>query len=134
MTAAHVRRGAPARPKQRKAAKPKRAASKASHARVNRLAGLAFGAFLLAMGVVVVIALDIPSKAATSAGSAPATGRRWSAASRSPRRSGTHDGTPTRHRAVSASTIRSMDMHRRSCSVGGADESPVVEGRCRWLA
>ena len=51
MTAAHVRRGAPARPKQRKASKPKRAASKASHARVNRLAGLAFGAFLLAMGV-----------------------------------------------------------------------------------
>ena len=69
MTAAHVRRGAPARPKQRKAA-PKRATSKASHARVNRLAGLAFAAFLLAMGVVVVIALDIPSKAATSAGAA----------------------------------------------------------------
>ena len=69
MTAAHVRRGAPARPRQRKAA-PKRAASKASHARVNRLAGLAFAAFLLAMGVVVVIALDIPSKAATSAGAA----------------------------------------------------------------
>ena len=69
MTAAHVRRGAPARPKQRKAA-PKRAAGKASHARVNRLAGLAFAAFLLAMGVVVVIALDIPSKAATSAGAA----------------------------------------------------------------
>jgi cell division protein FtsQ len=70
MTAAHVRRGAPARPKQRKSSKPKRSASKASHARVNRLAGLAFGAFLLAMGVVVLIALDIPSKAATSAGSA----------------------------------------------------------------
>ena len=69
MTTAHVRRGAPARPKQRKA-KPKRAASKASHARVNRLAGLAFAAFLLAMAVVVVIALDMPSKAATSAGSA----------------------------------------------------------------
>ena len=69
MTAAHVRRGAPARPKQRKSAKPRRAA-KSGHARVNRLAGLAFAAFLLAMGVVVVIALDIPSKAATSAGSA----------------------------------------------------------------
>jgi len=70
VTAAHVRRGAPARPKQRKATKPKRNPNNASHARVNRLAGLAFGAFLLAMGVVVVIALDIPSKAATSAGSA----------------------------------------------------------------
>jgi cell division protein FtsQ len=69
VTAAHVRRGAPARPKQRKG-KPKRAVGKASHARVNRLAGLAFAAFLLAMGVVVVIALDIPSKAATSAGAA----------------------------------------------------------------
>ncbi|MGI8611953.1 MAG: cell division protein FtsQ/DivIB [Sphingomicrobium sp.] len=69
MTAAHVRRGAPARPKQRKVA-PKRAASKASQARVTRLAGLAFAAFLLAMGAVVVIALDIPSKAATTAGAA----------------------------------------------------------------
>ncbi len=69
MTAAHVRRGAPARAKQRKAA-PKRAASKASQARVTRLAGLAFAAFLLAIGIVVLIALDIPSKAATSAGAA----------------------------------------------------------------
>ena len=68
MSASHVRRGAPARPKARKAA-PKRAVKKGEHARANRLAGLAFGAFLLAMGVVVVIALDIPSKAATSAGS-----------------------------------------------------------------
>jgi cell division protein FtsQ len=70
VTAAHVRRGAPARPKPRKSAKPRRAAGKGGQARVNRLAGLAFAAFLLAMGVVVVIALDIPSKAATSAGSA----------------------------------------------------------------
>ena len=67
MSASHVRRGAPARPKARKTA-PKRASRKGGHARANRLAGLAFGAFLLAMGVVVVIALDIPSKAATSAG------------------------------------------------------------------
>ena len=69
MTAAHVRRGGPARPKQRKA-KPKRAAGKAGQARANRLAGIAFTAFLLAIGVVVVIALDIPSKAATSTGAA----------------------------------------------------------------
>ncbi|HEU5285112.1 MAG TPA: cell division protein FtsQ/DivIB [Sphingomicrobium sp.] len=69
MSAAHVRRGGPARAKPRKSA-PKRSSSRVGHARANRLAGLAFAAFLLAMGVVVVIALDIPSKAATSAGSA----------------------------------------------------------------
>lgn len=69
MSAAHVRRGGPARPKQRKAA-PKRVAARASHARANRIAALAFAAFLLAMGAVVVVALDIPSKAATSAGAA----------------------------------------------------------------
>ena len=69
MTAAHVRRGAPARPK-RKAA-PKRARKmSAGDARASRVAALAFAAFLLAIGVVVLIALDIPSKAATSAGTA----------------------------------------------------------------
>ncbi len=68
MTAAHVRRGAPARPK-RKAA-PKRTQRSAGQARAGRLAGLAFAGFLLAMGIVVLIALDIPSKAATSAGTA----------------------------------------------------------------
>ena len=74
MSAAHVRRGAPARPKKRppKPRVPKRIASKlpVNQARANRLAGWAFGAFMLAIGVVVVIALDIPSKAATSAGAA----------------------------------------------------------------
>jgi len=70
VTAAHVRRGGPARPKARKAAPRAAKRSTASHARANRLAGLAFAAFLLAMGVVVTIALDIPSKAATSAGAA----------------------------------------------------------------
>ena len=68
MSAAHVRRGGPARPKPRKAAPRKKMAT--GHRRANRVAGLAFAAFLLAMGVVVVIALDIPSKAATSAGAA----------------------------------------------------------------
>lgn len=72
MSAAHVRRGAPTRVKARKPAArvPKRIASKlpVSQRRANRLAGLAFLAFLLAIGVVVLIALDIPSKAATSAG------------------------------------------------------------------
>ena len=75
MSAAHVRRGAPARPKKRKAPAPrvpKRIASKLpiDQARANRLAGLAFTAFLLAIGIVVLVALDIPSKAATSAGAA----------------------------------------------------------------
>jgi cell division protein FtsQ len=70
MSAAHVRRGAPARPKSRKSAPRVTKRSAASHARANRLAGLAFAVFLVAIGVVVLIALDIPSKAATSAGAA----------------------------------------------------------------
>jgi cell division protein FtsQ len=70
MTAAHVRRGGPARPKARKAAPRAAKRSTAGYARASRLAGLAFAAFLVAMGVVVTIALDIPSKAATSAGAA----------------------------------------------------------------
>jgi len=70
MSAAHVRRGAPARPKARKAAPRVSRRGAAGHARANRLAGLAFAAFLLAIGIVVLIALDIPSKAATSAGAA----------------------------------------------------------------
>jgi cell division protein FtsQ len=51
---------------------PKRIAKKlpVNQARANRLAGLAFGGFLFAIGIVVLIALDIPSKAATSAGEA----------------------------------------------------------------
>ena len=74
MSAAHVRRGAPARPKKRapQPRVPKRIASKlpVDQARANRLAGFAFLAFLLAIAIVVIIALDIPSKAATSAGAA----------------------------------------------------------------
>jgi cell division protein FtsQ len=38
--------------------------------RANKLAGLAFVFFILAMGVAVLIALDVPSKAAASAGAA----------------------------------------------------------------
>jgi cell division protein FtsQ len=70
VSAAHVRRGAPARPKSRKAAPRVSKRTTAGHARANRLAALAFAAFLLVMGVVVLIALDLPSKAATSAGAA----------------------------------------------------------------
>ena len=69
MSAAHVRRGAPARLK-RKAAPRVSKRTAVNHARANRIAGLAFVAFLLAIGVVVLIALDIPSKAVTSAGAA----------------------------------------------------------------
>lgn len=75
MSAAHVRRGAPARAKSRSAPSvkvPKRVSKKlpVSEARANKLAGFAFAAFLFAIGIVALIALDIPSKAATSAGAA----------------------------------------------------------------
>jgi len=67
MSATHVRRGGPARPKQRKAPSKK---MPVSHKRANRLAGLAFAMFLLFLGAAVLIALDIPGKAATQAGEA----------------------------------------------------------------
>lgn len=75
MSAERVRRGAAARARPKKPARvavPKRIASKlpVDERRANRLAGWAFGAFLLAIGIVVLIALDVPSKAATSAGEA----------------------------------------------------------------
>jgi len=69
MSAAHVRRGAPARPKRKTAPRVSKRTA-ASHARANRIAGLAFVAFLVAIGLVVLVALDIPSKAVTSAGAA----------------------------------------------------------------
>jgi len=73
MSASHVRRGAGNRAKPRKAAPkvvPKRIAKRlpVNHARANRLAGLTFLAFLLAIGVVAVVALDIPARAERSAG------------------------------------------------------------------
>ena len=74
---ARVRRGSAARAKPRRPSAPsvnvpKRIASRlpVDHARANKLAGLAFGVFLLAMAVAVLVALDIPSKAVTSAGAA----------------------------------------------------------------
>ena len=75
MSAAHVRRGGGNRAKPRKAAPkvvPKRIAKRlpVDHARANRLAGLTFLAFLLAIGVVALVALDIPAKAERSAGTA----------------------------------------------------------------
>jgi cell division protein FtsQ len=75
MSAAHVRRGGSARTKQRKPSKvtvPKKIAKKlpVDQARANKLAGLVFGAFLLAITFVVLVALDIPAKAERAAGTA----------------------------------------------------------------
>ena len=74
MSASHVRRGA-ARSKPRKPSKvsvPKNIAKKlpVDQRRANKLAGLVFGGFLLAVGFVVLLALDIPAKAERAAGTA----------------------------------------------------------------
>ena len=68
MSAAHVRRGSAARAKAKKPAKvtvSKRFAKRLpmNQARANKLAGLAFGSFVLVIGAVVLIALDIPARA-----------------------------------------------------------------------
>ena len=73
MSAAHVRRGGAARAKTRKSPQvPKKFAKRVpgGQARANKLAGLTFGGFLLAIGAVVLVALDIPAKAERSAGAA----------------------------------------------------------------
>jgi cell division protein FtsQ len=76
MTAAHVRRGAGAgRARARKPSKvavPKKIAKRlpVDQARANRLAALVFGAFVLVIGIVVMVALDIPAKAERAAGAA----------------------------------------------------------------
>ena len=75
MSAAHVRRGSAARAKAKKPAKvtvSKRFAKRLpmNQARANKLAGLAFGSFVLVIGAVVLIALDIPARAERAAGTA----------------------------------------------------------------
>src|SRR4051812_17287948 len=75
MSAAQVRRGGAGRAKAKKPSKvavPKKIAKPlpVDQARANKLAALAFGAFVLAIGLVVLIALDIPAKAERAAGSA----------------------------------------------------------------
>lgn len=75
MSAAHVRRGNAGRGRARKAPKvsvPKKIAKKlpVNQARATRIAGLVFAAFLLAIGLVVLLALDIPAKAQRAAASA----------------------------------------------------------------
>jgi len=69
MSAAHVRRGgsAQSRPRKTKAASAKRASNRA---RINKITGLVFGGFLLAIGGVTLVALDVPARAARSAGTA----------------------------------------------------------------
>lgn len=73
MTAAHVRRGGSARAKAKKSSKvavSKKIAKRlpVDEARANKIAGLVFGAFVLAIGFVVLVALDIPAKAERAAG------------------------------------------------------------------
>ena len=74
MSAAHVRRGASARP--RKAAPrvsvPKKLARKMSveQAQANRLATWAFGLFVLAIAAVALVALEVPAKIAQATGQA----------------------------------------------------------------
>ena len=75
MSAAHVRRGASARAKPRKTAKvtvPKKIAKRlpVDQARANKVAGLVFAAFMLAIALVVLMALDIPAKAERAAAAA----------------------------------------------------------------
>src|SRR5437868_2998592 len=75
MSAAHVRRGGSGRARAKKSAQvavPKKIAKRlpVDQARANKLAGLMFLAFLLAIGVVVLVALDIPAKAERIAGAA----------------------------------------------------------------
>ncbi|HEX6741732.1 MAG TPA: cell division protein FtsQ/DivIB [Sphingomicrobium sp.] len=75
MSAAHVRRGGGARTNTRKSAPkvsvPKKIAKRlpVNQARANKILSLTFAGFLLALGIVVVMALDIPAKAERSAGS-----------------------------------------------------------------
>lgn len=72
MSAAHVRRGGAARAKSKKSkvAVPKKIAKRlpVDQARANKVAALVFGAFVLAIGLVVLVALDIPAKAERAAG------------------------------------------------------------------
>ena len=75
MSAAHVRRGGAGRAKAKRPSKvavPKKIAKRlpVDQARANKVAGIVFGAFVLAIGLVVLVALDIPAKAERAAGTA----------------------------------------------------------------
>jgi cell division protein FtsQ len=75
MSAAHVRRGGSGRSRAKKPTKvavPRKIAKRlpVDQARANKVAALVFGAFTLAIGLVVLVALDIPAKAERAAGKA----------------------------------------------------------------
>lgn len=75
MSAAHVRRGSAGRAKAKKPAKvtvPKKFAKRLpmDQARANKIAGLVFAGFVLMIGAVVLVALDIPARAERAAGTA----------------------------------------------------------------
>lgn len=73
MSAAHVRRGGASRTKKpAKVSVPKKIAKKlpVDQKRANKIAGVVFGGFLLAIAMVVLLALDIPAKAERAAGTA----------------------------------------------------------------
>jgi cell division protein FtsQ len=75
MSAAHVRRGGAGRANPRKPPKvsvPRKIAKKlpVDQARANKIAGLVFAAFMLAIALVVLVALDVPAKAQRIAGAA----------------------------------------------------------------
>jgi cell division protein FtsQ len=75
VSAAHVRRGGAGRSKARKPSKvsvPKKIARKlpVDQKRANKVAGMVFGGFVLAIAAVVLLALDIPAKAERAAGTA----------------------------------------------------------------
>lgn len=73
MSAAHVRRGSAGRAKPRRGAKvavPGKLTRRlpVDQARANKVAGLVVGAFMLAIALVVLVALDVPAKAERAAG------------------------------------------------------------------
>lgn len=75
MSAAHVRRGGAKRANAKKPSKvavPKKIARRLpiDQARANKVAGVVFGGFVLAIGAVVLVALDIPAKAERAVGTA----------------------------------------------------------------
>jgi cell division protein FtsQ len=91
VSATHVRRGASGRAGSRKGgsrvAVPKKLASKlpVKEAQANRIAGWAFGLFVVAIAGVALIALDVPAKVGIAAGESPsrrAAAWRWSSGRR----------------------------------------------------
>lgn len=71
MSASRVRRGASARSRPRtggRAASPKKRTT--GQARVNKLAGLGFAAFVALMAIVAILAFDLPARAMSEAGEA----------------------------------------------------------------